>query len=99
MSRANLYNFLTLRCAVKRISCKKVLDDRINMLIQNEKITESINRKTNSFRIADNAFNSSITDALHMTQRSPLFLSTPSFSASPDQSPSNTSFKQRCSLI
>ena len=99
MRRANLYNFLTLRCAVKRISCKKFLDDRINMLIQNEKTTKSINRKTNSFRIADNAFNSFITDALPMTQRSPSFLSTRSFSAPPNQSHTNTLFKQRCSLI
>ena len=59
------------------------------MLIQNHKIINRLNRNKDSFRIADNDFNSSITDALPMTQRSPLFLSTLSFSASHDWSPFN----------
>ena len=65
------------------------LDNRINMLIQNDKIINRLNRNKDSFRIADNDFNSSITDALPMSQKSPSFLSTPSFSASRDQSHSN----------
>ena len=73
---------------MKKIS-KNFLDDRINMLIQNDKIIDRLNRNRDSFRIADNDFNSSITDVLPMTQNSPSFLSTPSFSASRDQSPSN----------
>ena len=59
------------------------------MLIQNDKIINKLNRNKDSFRIADNDFNSSITDVLPMTQNSVSFLSTPSFSASRDQSPSN----------
>ena len=59
------------------------------MLIQIDKIINRINRNKDYFRIADNDFNSSITDALPMTQKSPLFLSTSSFSVSRDQSPSN----------
>ena len=68
---------------------KSFLDDRINMLIQNDKIINKLNRNKDSFRIADNDFNLSITDVLPMTQNSLSFLSTPSFSASLDQSPSN----------
>ena len=59
------------------------------MLIQNDKIGNRLNRNKDSFRIEDNDFNSSITDALSMTQKSPSFLSTPSFSPSRDQSHSN----------
>ena len=59
------------------------------MLIQNDKIINKLNRNKDSFRIADNDFNSSITDILPMTQNSLSFLSTPSFSASRDQSLSN----------
>ena len=61
---------------------KSFLDDRINMLIQNDKIINKLNRNKDSFRIADNDFNSSIIDVLPMTQNSLSFLSTPSFSAS-----------------
>ena len=43
---------------------KNFLDDRINMLIQNDKIINRLNRNRDSFRIADNDFNSSITDVL-----------------------------------
>ena len=43
----------------------------------------------NSFSIAVNDFNSSITGALLMTQKFFSFLSTPSFSALRDQNPSN----------
>ena len=59
------------------------------MLIQNDDIINKLNRNKDSFRIADNDFNSSITDMRPMTQNSLSFLSTPSFSASRDQSPSN----------
>ena len=59
------------------------------MLIQNGKIINRLNRNKDSFRIADNDFNSSITDGLPMTQNSSSFISTPSFSASRDQSLSN----------
>ena len=59
------------------------------MLIQNDKIINSLNRNKDSFRIADNDFNSFITDALPMTQKFPSFLSAPRFSASREQSPSN----------
>ena len=59
------------------------------MLIQNDKIINSLNRNKDSFRIADNDFNSFITDALPMTQKFPSFLSAPRFSASCEQSPSN----------
>ena len=68
---------------------KKFLDDKISMMIQNDEIVNRLNRDKDSFRIADNDFNSSITDALPMTQKFPSFLSTPSFSASRDQSHSN----------
>ena len=68
---------------------KSFLDDRINMLIQNDKIINKLNRNKDSFRIADNDFNLSITDVLPMTQNSLSFLSTPSFSASRNPSPSN----------
>ena len=59
------------------------------MLIQNDKIINKLNRNKGSFRIADNDFNSSITDVLPMTQNSLSFLSTSCFSVSRDQSPSN----------
>ena len=59
------------------------------MLIQNDKIINKLNRNKDSFRIVDNDFSSSITDELPMTQNYPFFLSTPSFSASHNQSPSN----------
>ena len=59
------------------------------MLIQNDKIINRLRNNKDSFRRADNYFNLSITDTLHIIQRSPAFLSTPSFSASSDQSPSN----------
>ena len=68
---------------------KSFLDDRINMLIQNDNIINKLNRNKDSFRIADNDFNSSIIDVLPTTQNSLSFLSSPSFSASRDQSPSN----------
>ena len=60
-----------------------------DMLTQNDKIINKLNRNKDSFRIANNDFNSSITDVLPMRQNSLSFLSTPSFSASRDQSPSN----------
>ena len=68
---------------------KNFLDDRINILIQNDKIVNTVNRNKDSFRTTDNDFNSSITHALPMTQKSPSYLSNPSFYASPDQSHSN----------
>ena len=67
----------------------KTTDDRINMLIQNGKIIKRPNRNKDSFRIADNDFNSSITDSLLMKQNFSLFISTPGFSASRDKTPSN----------
>ena len=70
----------------------------LTWLIQNVKIINRLNRNKDSFRIADNDFNSFVTDVLPVTQNSPSFLSTPSFSASRDQSPSNN-ITQRCSLI
>ena len=70
----------------------------LTWLIQNDKIINRLNRNKDSFRIADNDFNSFVTDVLPVTQNSPSFLSTPSFSSSRDQSPSNN-ITQRCSLI
>ena len=58
-----------------------MLDERINILYQNDKITNRLIRNKDSFRIADNDFNSSITDALPMTQKYPSFLPAPRFSA------------------
>ena len=68
--------------------CKNFLDDRINMLIQTDKTVNRLNRNKDSFRTVDNDFNSYITDAHPMTQKSPSFLSTPSFPVSRDQSQS-----------
>ena len=59
------------------------------MLIQNDKIINSLNRNKDSRRIAGNNFNSSLADAFPRTQKSPSFLFTPSSSALRDQSPSN----------
>ena len=86
--RNSVHKEITKTIDFEKIS-KSFLDDRINMLIQNDKIINKLNRNKDSFRIADNDFNSSITDVLPMTQNSLSFLSTPSFSASRDQSPSN----------
>ena len=69
---------------------KSFLDDRINMLIQNDKIINKLNRNKDSFRIAGNDFNSSITDVLPMTQNSLLHVTRVLLI---------TSFKQRYSLI
>ena len=63
------------------------------MLIQNDIIINKLNRNKDSFLIADNDFNSSITDVLHVTQNSLSFLSTPSFFASFGQSPSNNTIQ------
>ena len=60
------------------------------MVIQSDNIINKLHRNNDSFRIADNDFNSSITEVLPMTQNSLSFLSTPSFSVSRDQSPSNS---------
>ena len=49
---------------------KKLLYNRINMLIQNDKIINRLNRNKDYCYIADNDFNSSITDGLPMTQKS-----------------------------
>ena len=86
--RNSVYKEIIKTIDFEKIS-KSFLDDRINMLIQNDNIINKLNRNKDSFRIADNDFNSSITDVLPMTQNSPSFLSTPSFSASDDQGPSN----------
>ena len=59
------------------------------MLIQNDKIINKLNRSKDYVRVADDDFNLFITDVLPMTQNSLSFLSSPSFSASRDQSPSN----------
>ena len=59
------------------------------MLIQNDKIINKLNRNKDYVRVADDDFNLFITDVLPMTQNSLSFLSSPSFSASRDQSPSN----------
>ena len=63
---------------------KNILDDRMNMLIQNDEIINRLNRNKDFFRIADNNFNSFITNALPLTQTSPSFLPTQSFPASRD---------------
>ena len=62
----------------KKIS-KNLLDHRINILIQNDKIINRLDQNKDFFLIADNDINSSITDTLPMTQKSPWYLSTPSF--------------------
>ena len=69
---------------IKTIDFEKIskhfLDGRINMLIRNHKIMNMLSRNKDSFCIAANDFNSSITYSLLMTQESPSFLSiTPSF--------------------
>ena len=84
----NVYKEIIRTVGFQKIS-KIFLDDRINMLIQNDKKINKLNRNKDSFRIADNDFNSSITDVLPMTQNSLSFPSTPRFSASRDQSPFN----------
>ena len=56
----------------------------MNMLIQNDEIINRLNRNKDFFRIADNDFNSFITNALPLTQKSPSSLPTQSFSASRD---------------
>ena len=79
---------------------KSFLDDRINMLIQNDKIINKLNRNKDSFRIAGNDFNSSITDVLPMTQNSlSHFYLLPVFLLHVTRVLLITSFKQRYSLI
>ena len=77
---------------------KSFLDDRINMLIQNDKIINKLNRNKDSFRIADNDFNSSITDVLPMTQNSHFYLR-PVFLLHVTRVLLITSFNERYSLI
>ena len=86
--RNSVHKEILKQLILKNIS-KNFLDDRINMLIQNDKIVNMLNRNKDSFRTTDNDFNSSITHALPMTQKSPSYLSNASFSASRDQSYSN----------
>ena len=77
--RNNVHKEIIKTIDFEKIS-KKFLDDRINMLIQNDKIINRLNRNKDSFCIADNDLNSSITDALPMTQSYSSFISAPSFS-------------------
>ena len=64
---------------IKAKISKSFLDGRINMLIQNDKIINRLNRNKDSFRIVDNDFNSSITDVLPKTQNLPHFYLLPIF--------------------
>ena len=86
--RNSVHKEILKQLILKKIS-KNFLHDRINMLIQNDKIVNMLHRNKDSFRTTDNDFNSSITHALPMTQKSPSYLSNASFSASRDQSYSN----------
>ena len=69
------------------------------MLIQNDNIINKLNRNKDSFRIADNDFNSSITDVLPMTKTLSHFYLLPVFLPHVTRFLLITSFKLRYSLI
>ena len=54
---------------------KMFLDDRIQMLLQNDKIANRLNRNKNSYRLSESLLDSSMTDLLPFTQK---------FSSNPD---------------
>ena len=94
--RNSVHKEITKTIDFEKIS-KSFLDDRINMLIQNDKIINKLNRNKDSFRIADNDFNSSITDVLPMTLSH--FYLLPVFLLHVTRVLLITSFKERYSLI
>ena len=50
---------------------KEVLNERIEMLLQNDKIINRLNRNKNSYRLNESLLDSSMTDLLPSTQKSP----------------------------
>ena len=50
---------------------KEFLNDRIEMLLQNDKIINRLNRNKNSYRLNESLLDSSMTDLLPSTQKSP----------------------------
>ena len=50
---------------------KEFLNERIEMLLQNDKIINRLNRNKNSYRLNESLLDSSMTDLLPYTQKSP----------------------------
>ena len=64
---------------------KEFLNDRIEMLLQNDKIINRLNRNKNSYRLNESLLDSSITDLLPSTQKSPSNSDTPKITRTPNQ--------------
>ena len=70
---------------------KELLDDSIEMLLQNEKIINRLNRSKNSYRLNESLLDSSVTDLLPSTQKSQSNSDTPQITRTPNQT-STTDF-------
>ena len=64
---------------------KEFLNDRIEMLLQNDKIINRLNRNKNSYRLNESLLDSSMTDLLPSTQKSPSNSDTPQITRTPNQ--------------
>ena len=61
------------------------LNERIEMLLQNDKITYRLNRNKNSYCLNESLLDSSMTDLLPSTQKSPPNSDTPQITRTPNQ--------------
>ena len=64
---------------------KEFLNARIEMPLQNEKIKNRLNRNKNSYHLHESLLDSSMTDLLPSTQKSPSNPDTPQFTRTPNQ--------------
>ena len=78
LAKINLY------CILKS-NRKEFLNPRIEMLLQNEKIINRLNRNNNSYHLNESLLDSSMTDLLPSTQKSPSNPDTPHFTRTPNQ--------------
>ena len=64
---------------------KEVLNDRIKMLLQNDKIINRLNRYKNYYRLNESFLDSSMTNLLPSTQKSPSTSDTPQITRTSNQ--------------
>ena len=64
---------------------KEFLNDRIKMLLQSEKIINRLNRNKNLYQLNESLLNSSMTDLLPYTEKSPSNPYIPQFTRTPNQ--------------
>ena len=64
---------------------KEFLNNRIEMLLQSDKIINRLNRNKNSYHLNESLSDSSMTDLLPSTQKSPSNSDTPQITRTPNQ--------------